>query len=64
MPNTVELEVQVFAKTAQALRVATEKGQAWVPRSQITDWSPGQADLEDATSIFIPQWLAEEKGLV
>jgi hypothetical protein len=64
MPNSVELEVQVLVHTPMALRVATEKGQAWVPRSQVTDWSPGHADMEDATSIFIPQWLAEEKGLV
>jgi hypothetical protein len=61
----IELEVQVRRMTAGALLVATEacKEPAWVPRSQISDWSPN-GDLEDATSIFIPQWLAEEKGLV
>lgn len=65
MPNHIELEVQILRHTPKALLVATEacKEPTWVPRSQIDDWSP-DGDLEDATSIFIPQWLAEEKGLV
>lgn len=38
----------------------------WVPKSQITDFTPGPEGegLEHAESIFIPRWLAEEKGLV
>ena len=60
----VELEVQVKAVTDLAMLVKTERGQAWIPKSQISDYS-GSEDLDSQVeSIFVPQWLAEEKGLV
>ena len=60
----VELEVQVLAVTDKALLVKTAMGQAWVPISMISDYS-GSEDLDARVdSIFVPQWIAEEKGLV
>lgn len=60
----VELEVQVRAQTSVAMLVRTEMGEAWVPKSQISDWS-GSEELDmTTTSIFVPEWMAVEKGLV
>ena len=35
----------------------------WVPKSQISD-GPDSAPGYGTTSIFIPEWLAIEKGMV
>lgn len=63
--NDVELEVKVFAETEKALQVSVDgELRVWLPKSQISDWS-GSEDLDrNVTSVFVPQWLAEEKGLV
>lgn len=61
----IELEVQVRAVTDKAMLVSTDgTNQAWVPKSQISDWA-GSEELDmRTTSIFLPEWLATEKGLV
>lgn len=62
--KAVELTVRVKATTDKAVMIETERGTAWVPRSQIEDWS-GSDDLDlNVESIFVPEWLAVEKGLV
>jgi hypothetical protein len=38
------------------------KEEAWVPKSQISDFTG--PDLDHADSIFLPEWLAAEKGMV
>lgn len=65
MSREVELEVRVKAVTERALLVTTDgDNEAWIPKSQITDYS-GSEDLDArVTSIFISEWLATEKGLV
>lgn len=60
----VELEVQVLAQTDRAIKVRTGMGEAWIPISQISDYS-GSEDLDHRVeTIFVPEWLATEKGLV
>lgn len=61
MSKDVEIEVEVRATTDKALQVFNGKTTAWVPKSQISDECEEGGKI---TSIFIPQWLAEEKGLV
>ena len=60
----VELEVTVRAMTERAMMVETCVGTAWVPKSQISDWSGSEELDRSVESIFVPEWLAIEKGLV
>lgn len=64
--DPVELEVSVLRETEKAILVRTDEGkEAWIPKSQIlverTDVSP---DPGEVGTLAIPQWLAEEKGIV
>jgi hypothetical protein len=59
----VEIDVRVAVRTARAIKVDAEKASGvWVPLSQITDY----VEEKDGSwsSIFIPEWLALEKGLI
>lgn len=62
MSKQIEIAVTVKAQTEKALLVETDKGEAWVPVSQITDYCEDNAG--NITDIFISEWLATEKGLV
>lgn len=64
MAKNVELEVQVRAVSERAMLVQTEVGQAWIPKSQISDYSGSEELDSQVESIFVPEWLAIEKGLV
>lgn len=59
---TVEINVSVHARTDKAFLVDNGNGhRVWVPRSQISDHT---GDDESPESIFVPTWLAYEKGLI
>ena len=61
--KTVELEVAVVGSTDAAIKVDYGgKFAVWIPKSQISDYCGDS--LEEAESIFIPEWLALEKGLI
>lgn len=66
--GTVEIEVKVLRVTDHAILVNFGRPQwdIWVPKSQISDWcgGPDEAPGLGTTSIFIPEWLAIEKGMV
>jgi hypothetical protein len=65
--STVEITVIVKIATAKAVLVDHGgKEDVWVPISQITDWCEGPDDKPGlgTTSIFIPEWLATEKGML
>ena len=66
MSGTVEIECEVRAVTRAAIQIHDGKREAWIPKSQITDWTDGPDDAPGAgtTSIFIPEWLATERGLL
>lgn len=57
----IEIAIAVTARTDKAIKVTDGSVDCWVPRSQISDYS-GDEDAPD--SIFIPEWLALEKGLI
>ena len=62
MSEIVEVNVEVTAFTELALQVLDLNDKpVWVPRSQIDDFTGEDNDPE---TIFITQWMAEEKGLV
>ncbi len=62
--STIEISCEIKAITPKAYLVYDGKVEAWVPCSMIED------DCRDAelpgsiTSIFIPEWLALEKGFI
>ncbi len=49
-------------ETSLALLVFDGTREVWVPKSQISDY--GEDRQGNTTSIFIPEWLAEEKDLI
>jgi hypothetical protein len=65
--SIIEIAVVVKHTTAKAILVNFGvKEEVWIPKSQISDWCDGPDDEPgyDTTSIFIPEWLAIEKGMV
>lgn len=62
MSEEIEIIIELIAKTDKAFLIHNLKDEkTWIPRSQITDYT-GEEDNPE--TIFISQWLAEEKGLV
>lgn len=63
MDREVEIAVVVKRETEKAILVNFGvRDEVWVPKSQISDWSE---DGDGSTSsIFIPEWLAKEKGMI
>ena len=74
MDDEVEIEGLYLTHTSLALKMSVDMGgrlgvlNVWLPRSEITDYSGFEdyddLDADDPISVFIPQWLAEQKGLV
>ncbi len=59
----VEIDCVVRRSTDKAILINIgTPDDVWVPKSQVSDYC-GES-LETAESIFIPEWLATEKGLV
>lgn len=59
----IDLEVQVHAITERAIRVSDDgedKNAVWLPLSQIEVENPAKK----ITTITVPEWLAEQRGLI
>ena len=64
-----DVEIDVVVKHATDKAILVNHGapeSVWIPISQISDWcdGPDHAPGTGTTSIFIPEWLATEKGMV
>lgn len=57
----VEIECEVRVITEKALLIFDGKNEVWIAKSQISDECE---ELGRTTSIFIPEWLALERGLI
>ena len=59
----IEITVEIRADTGPggAYRVYNGKTEAWIPRSQVSDYTETDGVIE---TIFIPVWLALEKNLI
>ena len=66
MNAEVEIAVEITAFTDNAIMIESLTGEdVWIPKSQITDYSCDDCDsLDEATIIFIPEWLAIDKDLI
>lgn len=63
--ETVEIACEVRRETEKAWLVFDGTREVWIARSQISDYveQPGLFGKQ-VSSIFIPLWLATEKGLI
>ena len=63
--ETIEIACEVRRQTDKAWLVYDGAREVWISKSQITDSveEPGLF-AKKITSIFIPMWLATEKGLI
>lgn len=62
--NQVWVSVVIKAETDKALMVdAGFDKDHWVPKSQILDYSDDYK-LGDTIEIELPEWLAEDKGMI
>ena len=63
MAKDVEIQVATHRTTDAAILVEFGgEENVWIPKSQISDYTGD--DIDHAESIFIPEWLATEKGMV
>ena len=67
--KAVEVEVEVVVRRVTTAAILVNHGvpkEVWLPKSQISDWCDGPDDEPGygTTSVFLPEWLAIEKGLV
>lgn len=60
--SDIEISVEVRAKTPKAWLCYDGKIEDWVPVSQINDYC--QERDGTITSIFISEWMAEQKGFI
>lgn len=60
----VEIDCKVVRETDKAYLIdyGHAKDQAWIPKSQVDDYCEERDGT--ITSIFIPEWLAKDKGLI
>lgn len=61
MSEDIEITVEVRRETDNAYLVYDGKAETWVPKSQVSDYCEEKGRI---TSIFIPEWLALDKGLI
>jgi len=59
--STVEIAVEQIAETKMAYLFSDGVKEVWIPKSQIEDYCEEKGKL---TSIFISEWMANEKGLI
>lgn len=60
--DAVEIAVEVRRETPAAYLVFDGKTEVWIPKSQVSDHSESHAG--EIETIFIPEWLAYDKGLI
>ena len=56
----IEVTVDIVRETEKALLINDGTQEVWLPKSQIT-WTLRRDGMLD---ISMPEWLAEEKGLI
>ena len=66
MNTEVEIAVEITAFTENAILIESLTGEdVWIPKSQITDYQCDNCDnIDEATIIFIPEWLAIDNDLI
>lgn len=60
----IEVEVEIVRETEAAWLVSNGDERYWLPKSQVTPISDPDPELGDFVAISVPEWLAENEGLV
>ncbi len=61
--DMIEVEdLEFLHETDSAILVEYDGEEVWLPLSQI-EWD-GDAEKGDSITVTMPEWLAEEKGLI
>lgn len=63
--DTIEVAVEIMGETDKALLVSDTGDRddaVWIPKSQIE--YPDGSKRGDTVTIEMPEWLAEDKGLI
>lgn len=63
--NTTEIDCEIRAQSDLAILVFDGQKTVWVPRSEIINvyTESGQTSQYPRTTLTIPTWLAQEKGI-
>lgn len=59
-----ELAVEFVRETENAILVKDGNNEVWIPKSQVTYDEDLELKRGLALEIELPEWLAEEKGLI
>lgn len=68
--SDVEVEVTIKHETDKAYLIACDSApggevECWIPKSKVSDYCEELRNgKQTITSVFIPEWLATEKGLI
>ncbi len=62
--NHVEIACQIKRLTDKAVLIHDGAREAWIPLSQVQDHGPDDLRVGKHIDITIPEWLANEKGLI
>ena len=62
MQGVLEFALEIKRKTEKAFLVTDGTADYWLPRSMV-DWEEPD-HVGATTSFYIPEWMAEEKGLI
>ncbi len=69
----VDVKCKFLKETEKAVLIEVDGDEAWIPKSQVDDayaegsslvFSWDELERGDAITIVIPEWLAEDKGLI
>lgn len=60
----IEIACEVRILTDRAVLIHDGTREAWIPRSQIEDPDPAELEIGSTVTLLIPEWLANEKGLI
>jgi len=61
--SQVEIAVDIKVTTDKAILVSDGSLEVWIPLSQVTDYTD-EIEAGASITIFISEWLAQEKGLI
>ena len=59
----IRIRVEITKETDAAYLVAHERGECWLPKSQVTLIDPDPS-FDGMYDLDVPEWLALDKGLI
>ena len=61
--NNIEIAVDIIHMTDKAVLVSDGTKEVWISRGHIPDWTD-ELEVGHSITIFIPEWVATQKGLI